>query len=150
VGGHVVERRQVQDLPVWRVEVSEHRVEEVICPSCQQASRGTFPAEVSAAAQYGPGIRALAVYLHQYQLVPMQRTCQMRSRLCGCEISEGTLAGWVALAAETLAPTIEQIVQGVLASPLQHADETGVRLCGILRLPACQQHQLSDASGLAS
>ena len=79
VGGQVVEHRQVQDLPVWRVEVSEHQVEEVICPSCQQASRGTFPAEVSAAAQYGPGIRALAVYLHQYQLVPMQRTCQMLS-----------------------------------------------------------------------
>jgi transposase len=132
VGGHVVERRQVQDLPVWRVEVSEHQVEEVICPSCQQASRGTFPAEVSAAAQYGPGIRALAVYLHQYQFVPMQRTCQMLSELCGCEISEGTLAGWVALAAETLSPTMEQIMQGVLASPLHHADETGVRLCGIL------------------
>jgi transposase len=132
VSGQVIERRQVQDLPVWRVMVSEHQVEEVRCPCCQQASRGSFPSEVSAPAQYGPGVRALAVYLHQYQLVPMQRTCEMLSELCGCEISEGTLAGWVQLAAEELAPSMERIVQGVLASPLQHADETGVRLCGKL------------------
>jgi transposase len=132
VAGQVIERRQVQDLPVWRVEVKEHQVEEVRCPCCQHASRGSFPAEVSAPVQYGPGVRALAVYLHQYQLVPMQRTCEMLSELCGCEVSEGTLAGWVELAAEALSPTMEQIAQGVLASPLQHGDETGVRLVGKL------------------
>jgi transposase len=132
VAGQVVERRQVQDLPVWRVEVKEHQVEEVVCPSCQQVSQGTFPAEVSAPAQYGPGVRALAVYLHQYQLVPMQRTCEVLSELCGCEVSEGTLVGWIECAAEALEPTMEQIAQGVLASPLQHADETGVRLGGKL------------------
>jgi transposase len=97
VAGRVIERRQVHDLPVWRVQVSEHRVEEVLCPRCQGESRGTFPAEVSAPAQYGPGIRALAVYLHQYPLVPLQRTCEMLSELCGCLVSEGTLAGSSAL-----------------------------------------------------
>ncbi len=132
VAGQVIERRQVHDLPVWRVEVSEHQSEQVICPHCQQVSRGKFPAEVSAPVQYGPGVRALAVYLHQYQLVPMQRTCEMLSELCGCDVSEGTLLGWVELAAEALSPTMEQIAQGVLASPLQHADETGVRLGGKL------------------
>jgi transposase len=132
VAGQVIERRQVQDLPLWRVEVKEHQVEEVRCPCCQHASRGSFPAEVSAPTQYGPGVRALAVYLQQYQLVPMQRTCEMLSELCGCEVSEGTLAGWVELAAEGLEPTMEQIAQGILVSPLPHADETGVRLGGKL------------------
>jgi len=82
--------------------------------------------------QYGPGVRALAVYLHQYQFVPMQRTGEILSGLCGCEILEGTLAEWVVLAAETLSPTLEQIAQGALASPLQHADEMGVHLGGKL------------------
>ena len=132
VAGRMIERRQVHDLPRWRIEVTEHQVEEVECPRCQQRNRGSFPAEVSAPAQYGPGVRALAVYLHQYQLVPMQRTCELLAELCGCELSEGTLTSWIELAAETLVPSMEQIKQGVLASPLQHADETGVRLGGKL------------------
>jgi len=51
VAGQVIERRQVQDLPLWRVEVKEHQVEEVLCPCCQHAGRGSFPAEVSAPTQ---------------------------------------------------------------------------------------------------
>jgi transposase len=69
VAGEVIERRQVQDLPPWKVVVSEHQVEQVWCPHCQQVSRGAFPAEVSAPAQYGVHVRALAVYLHQAQFV---------------------------------------------------------------------------------
>jgi len=138
VAGQMIERRQVHDLPRWRIEVTEHQVEEVECPRCQQRNRGSFPAEVSAPAQYGPGVRALAVYLHQYQLVPMQRTCELLADLCGCELSEGTLTSWIELAAETLVPSMEQIKQGVLASPLQHADETGVRLGGKLHWLSAQ------------
>jgi len=62
----------------------------------------------------------------------MRRTCEMLSELCGCEVSEGTLAAWVDLAAEGLEPTMEQMAQGILVSRLQHADETGVRLGGKL------------------
>ena len=128
----MIERRQVHDLPVWRVEVREHQVEEVECPHCQQSSRGSFPAEVSAPGKSGSAIRALAVYLHQYQLVPRQRPCELLSDLCGCELWEGTLLSWVELAAETLVPSMEQMKQGVLASPLHHAAETGVHLGGKL------------------
>ncbi len=85
VEGDVIERRQVQDLPPWKLVVSEHQVEQVRCPQCQQVSRGTFPAEVSAPAQYGVHVRALAVYLYQAQFVPAERTCEALAELCGCE-----------------------------------------------------------------
>lgn len=101
VAGEVIERRQVQDLPPWRLVISEHQVEQVCCPQCQQLNRGAFPAEVRAPAQYGVHVRALAVYLHQAQFVPVQRTCEALSELCGCEISAGTLARWVQQAAIT-------------------------------------------------
>jgi transposase len=95
----VIERRQVQDLPPWKVVVSEHRVEQVRCPACQQLHGGTFPAEVSAPTPYGIHVRALAVYLHHAQFVPAQRTCEALAELCGCQLSAGTLARWVQQAA---------------------------------------------------
>lgn len=130
--GEVIERRQVQDLPPWKLVVSEHQVEQVRCPACQQLNRGTFPAEVSTSAQYGVHVRALAVYLHQAQFVPAQRTCEALAELCGCELSAGTLIRWVQQAASVLKPTVLQIAEGILASPLQHGDETGVRVKGKL------------------
>jgi transposase len=132
VDGEVVERRQVQEVPPVRLVVSEHQVEEVRCPQCQQVSRGTFPEGIAAPVQYGTGIKALAVYLHQYQLVPLERTVELLQDVCGCRISEGTLTSWEQEAASRLEPTMEQIAERVAHSPLQHADETGLRLGGKL------------------
>jgi transposase len=132
IAGEVVERRQVHDLPPLRLVVNEHQMAQVRCPQCQQLTRASFPADVVATTQYGAGVRALAVYLQQYQLVPGERTCEALADLCGCEVSEGTLARWVEQAAQTLAPSIEQIAEYVRRGRLQHADETGVRLHGKL------------------
>jgi len=68
VAGHVKERQQVHDLPEVRLWVRDHQVEEVCCPRCQQASVGSFPAGVEAPVQYGSSLRALAVYLQEYQI----------------------------------------------------------------------------------
>jgi transposase len=132
VTGEVIERRQVQDLPAWRLVISEHQLEQVCCPQCQQMSRGTFPTEIRAPAQYGVHVRTLAVYLNQAQFVPAQRTCEALAELCGCERSAGTLARWVQQASATLGPTLTRIAEGILASPLQHGGETGVRVKGQL------------------
>jgi len=115
VAGRVKERRQVHDLPEMRLLVWEHRVEEVLCPACGQPSVGNFPAEVAAPVQYGPNVQALAVYLHQGQLVPMARTCAgCRRHRSGCN------RRWRRL------PTLSSVGR------LQHGDETGVRIGGKL------------------
>ena len=82
--------------------------------------------------QYGPNVRALAVYLHQYQLVPLARTCELLADLCECHLSEGTLTSWVELAATMLKETVEHIADWLSASRLTHGDETGVRIGGKL------------------
>jgi len=132
VAGRVKERRQVHDLPEMRVRVWEHCVEEVLCPACGQPSVGNFPAEVAAAVQYGPHVQALAVYLHQGQLVPMARTCDLLEEVCGCQLSQGTLLRWVQEASERLAATVEKIADWLSVGRLQHGDETGVRIAGKL------------------
>lgn len=71
VTGRVKERGPVHDLPEMRLRVCEHQVEEVCCPACGQQSVGIIPAEMLAPVQYGPHVQALAVYLHQGQLVPI-------------------------------------------------------------------------------
>ncbi len=130
--GRVKERRQVHDLPAVRMVVQEHQVEEVWCPACQGRNEGSFPSEVEAPVQYGPHVRALGVYLHQYQLVPLARTCELLEDLYDCHISEATLLSWVQQVATGVEATVAQIAEWLRVSRLQHADETGIRLCGKL------------------
>lgn len=132
IAGRVAERRQVLDVPAIRLLAHEHQLEAVCCPTCHTTSLGSFPASVSAPVQYGPNLQALAVYLHQGQLLPTARTCETLAALCGCQISEATLLQWGELAAERLAPTVERIAGLIAASRLQHADETGIRVYGML------------------
>jgi transposase len=132
VAGQIKERRQVHDLPEVRLLVREHQVEEVCCPTCHRLSRGSFPAQVEAPVQCGPKMRALAVYLHDYQLVPLARVSELLADLYACEVSEATVLRWVECAAQRLAPVVAQIADWLSVSPLQHADETGIRIVGKL------------------
>jgi transposase len=132
VAGQVKERRQVHDLPAVRLVVQEHQVEQVCCPACGHLNRGSFPQGVQAPVQYGPNVQALGVYLHQYQLIPLGRTCEVLSDLYDCQVSEATLVSWVQLASSSLEATVARIAQWLQVSRLLHADETGMRLFGKL------------------
>ena len=128
----VVERRQVYDLPPVRLRVTEHQALRLRCPTCQQVTDGTFPAEAPSRAQYGPRLRALAVYLVEQQLLPYERACEVLADVCGAPLSEGTLAQWLQQGAEALEPVEEAIKAALTQAPLLHHDETGVRRVGKL------------------
>lgn len=49
------------------------------------------------------------MYLSQFQLLPMERTCEALEDLCQCHLSEGTLVNWIAEAANRLEPTIQHL-----------------------------------------
>jgi transposase len=132
VVGQVKERRQIQELPVMRLVVTEHQVEVLTCPACQHQNTGSFPNGVGAPAQYGPGVQALAVYLSQYQLLPMERIGEVFEDLLSCRLSGGTLATWIQEAARTLEPTMLLLKRLLLAQQLDHVDETGGRVKGLL------------------
>ncbi len=126
------ERRQVRDLPPVRLVVREHWALHVRCPACDQVSVGTFPAEASSRAQYGPRLRALAVYLVEQQLIPYARVRELFAELVGAPVSVGTLTRWVQQGAQTLQPVEEAIKAALHRAPVLHSDETGVRRAGTL------------------
>jgi transposase len=126
------ERRQGQDLPRIRLAVTEHQALQVRCPHCQAVSVGAFPAEAPSRAQYGPQLRAFAVYLLQQQFVPYGRVRELFADLFGAALSLGTLLRWVQQSAATLAPVEAQVTAALQRAPVRHVDETGVRRGGRL------------------
>ncbi len=125
-------RRQVVDLPPIQLEVTEHRAETKECPGCGCRNVAPFPDEVKTSVQYGVRIKALLVYLNQYQLLPYERTCQLVEDLFEQTISQGTLYNWNKESFHNLESTEKQIRQEILASEVVHFDETGLRSEGKL------------------
>ena len=83
--------------------------------------------------QYGPRLRALAVYLLEQQLVPYGRVREVLSDVLGAELSVGTLVDWVGQAATALEPVEAAIKAALSRAAVLHSDETSVRQCGAPR-----------------
>lgn len=125
-----VERRQVHDLPPVRLVVTEHRAERVRCPSCRRLTQVAFPVGVEAPVQYGPGVRALAVYLSQQQLLPFARVRAVLTEVVGCPLSVGTVVSLVQRCAAALEATESATKAALQAAPVLHNDETPIRVKG--------------------
>jgi len=122
------ERRQVLDLPVKRLWVTEHWVEEKQCPRCSHLTRAPFPAAVSAPAQYGTGIQAVATYLVEGQAVPYARASQLLREFLGIQLSAGSLASFVKTCHQELADVETQLKAALSQARVIHQDETALRV----------------------
>lgn len=132
------ERRQVFDIPPVKIYVEEHKAEIKKC-SCGCTNIADFPEDVKFPVQYGPRITSSAVYLHDYQLIPYDRCCELLSDVCGCEISPATLIKAENTCFEKLEPFETEIKKFLSQSSVVHFDETGTRING-------QRHWLHVAS----
>jgi transposase len=116
------ERRQVQELPRVRLTVTEHQALHVRCPACQAVSVGALPAEAPSRAQYGPRLRALAVYLVEQQFVPYGRVRELFADRFGAALSLGTLLHPAQQRAVTLAPVEVRRKAALQQAPVLHVD----------------------------
>lgn len=126
------ERRQVQDVPAVRLQITEHQVLHLRCGACRHVTAGAFPAEAPSRAQYGPRLRALVVYLVEQQLIPYARVKELLADLFDARLSLGTLTTWVQEGAEALAGIEAEIKTALRQAAVLHSDETGVRRAGRL------------------
>ena len=130
--GYIVkcERRQVIDIPPIKPWVLEHRALTKRCATCDALTKGRFPQEVKAAVQYGPGVRARAVYLTNYQLLPYRRAGELLRDFFSCLISAGSLRRIIAECSTRALLTEVEIKNRLKQSEVLHVDETGLRVEG--------------------
>lgn len=130
--GYIVkcDRRQVIELPPVKPWVVEHRALTKRCRSCDELTKGRFPREVKAAVQYGRGVRARAVYLVNYQLLPYRRAAEVLKAFFACPISPGSLRRVVTECAAGALQTEVEIKHRLKQAEVIHVDETGLRVEG--------------------
>lgn len=98
------------------------------CPRCRTETRGRFPEDMPGPLQYGHGIVAFATHLLTAQMLSLRRTTETLKALTGRGIAEASLLAWLTRLHEALADWESTAVTRLLADPVLHADETGLRI----------------------
>lgn len=123
--------RQVFDIPPVRLRAVEHRSQRRRC-TCGHVTTAGFPDEATAPACYGPGVRALIVYLTVVQHLPVDRTARLLADVLGAPVSTGTIANVVGQAGRIVAAAVAVIAARLQVARVAHFDETGARINGKL------------------
>ena len=122
------EKRQVFDIYVSR-SVIEYQAQ-VLQDEKGQKFVAPFPEGVTKAVQYGKALKAHAVYMSQYQLLPYKRIEEYFTEQLQIPISAGSLFNFNKEAHKNLA-IFDQISKDQLAgASIVHADETGINIEG--------------------
>jgi transposase len=123
-----VETRQVFDIDISRF-VTEYQAQ-ILENEQGQRFVAPFPKGVTKAVQYGNQLKAHAVYLSQYQLLPYKRVQEYFADQLNMPLSEGSLYNFNHQAFTQLA-TFEQTTKDQLVqADVNHADETGINING--------------------
>ena len=120
------ESRQVIDV-VLSCVVREYRAEVLVDKSGTRFV-AEFPVEITKAVQYGPSVKALAVYLSQYQLIPYNRVQEVFTDHFGLTISQGSLHNFNKEAFERLEFFEVQAQETLKNAQVLNADETGIQI----------------------
>ena len=120
-----IRRNQVIELVPKLIETIEHRSEVKVC-SCGRVHMGggqIAPAPIT----YGSRLRALAVYLSQYEYIPFDRLQELFDDLFGIHVSDGVLVDSNEQCYENLEIAEAEIKTNLMVSAVAHFDETGIR-----------------------
>jgi len=125
-------KRQVFDIPIMKINVTEYQVHTVVCECCQTKNEGVFPTDVKAQAQYGKNLQALVSYFNVYQLIPHERLSEAIEDIYGHKISTGVIITMLEKTYNTCEATEVHIKELLEKVPALHCDETGVNVEGKL------------------
>jgi transposase len=122
------EARQVIDIEIARI-ITEYRAQ--ILENVQgERFVATFPEGVTRPVQYGQSIKAHAVYLSQFQLIPYERVADYFINESKIPVSVGSLFNFNQEAFDRLAVFDTLVKEKLIQSLIIHSDETGINLNG--------------------
>ena len=120
------EIRQVFDIDISR-NVIEYQAQ-VLQDENGQQFVAPFPEDVTKAVQYGKTLKAHAVYMSLYQLLPYKRVEEYFTEQLQIPISQGSLFNFNKEAFKNLAGYDQIAKEQLVASQVIHADETGINI----------------------
>ncbi len=123
-----VERRQMFDIKISRV-VTEYQAQ-ILKNEQGKKFVAPFPDGVTQSAQYGASVKANAVYMSMFQLIPYERVQLHFNEMYGIPISTGSLFNFNKLAYLRLAQFEAVAKQQLSQGSLIHADETSINVNG--------------------
>jgi len=126
------DKRQVFDIPLVRLEVTEYQVEVKQCPCCGKTVKGTFPAAVTQPTQYGARVQAQASYLNSYHFIPLARTAELLTDFYGQSPTEAVIMAANQQLATATQASLEVIKTRLVAADVAHFDESGLHIAGKL------------------
>jgi len=122
------EARQVFDIDISRL-VTEYRAQ-VLEDDNGNRFVASFPEGVTKAVQYGNGIKAHAVYMSQFQLIPYNRIQDYFADQIQIPVSEGSVFNFNKQAFDALTYFEDQVKEKLTNAAVAHADETGINIDG--------------------
>ena len=112
------------DLPEIKPVVTRVNIHSGACRHCGKRIAGAPPAGMLPGSPFGPGIAALAIYLHTRHMVSYNRLVEMFKGLFGLEISEGAIANIFSRTHAPFAAEAGRIDAEVRAAAVIASDET--------------------------
>jgi len=119
--------KQLVDIEI-ATTIIEYREHKGVCQCCHHHIKNHAP--VNDVITYGNSLKSFSAMLSIEGMVSINRIQQMLRELTGGQLnlSEGTIAKWIKDLSKCVVPAIETIKAKLLASPLLHKDETGIRV----------------------
>lgn len=134
------ETRQVFDIHICR-KVTEYKAQ-VLVNEKGQRFVAPFPEGVTKAVQYGKTVKAHAVYMSQYQLIPYARIQEYFTDQLQIPISKGSIFNFNKIAHGLLAEFSEITKNHLVVSARMNVDETGINIGGKRHWLHCASNDL--------
>lgn len=132
-GGWVQRTREVIDIPVAPVQVTEHRYLMRRCPRCKrrQMPKGDLSGVAAGRQRLGTNLVSLMVTLREEGRLPIGTIQWYLRTVHQARVSVGGIATVLHQAARRMKPAALALLEQVRGSPVVHGDETGWRQNGV-------------------